>query len=196
MHPLFTPCLSGHLSESKVLYNHSVSNIMVGELMLMEHMDGGKPKYFEKMLVPGILVGHSSHREWTGMTCGCPHWETSECDNSRIGEQVLFHWSLLAYYSFGSNWKKNNGCWTETFACRLQTFWVYQVLIRVKNIVNKNFAEKSLDCLSSTVFPQVFKTVKWTPCNCYLVYYFQICIFTSLLCFTEHTGIIKISSYS
>jgi len=70
------------------------------------HVDGGKPKYLEKMLVPGILVGHKSHRERTGMKTGPPQWETSECDNSRIGEQVLFDWSLLAYYNCGSNWKK------------------------------------------------------------------------------------------
>jgi len=43
---------------------------------------------------------------------------------------------------------------------------------------------------------KVFKIVKRTPQTCYLVYNFQIFIFTNLLCFTEHTGIIKISSYS
>ena len=36
------------------------------------HMDGGKPKYLEKMLVPGISIGHRSHLDWTGMKPGPP----------------------------------------------------------------------------------------------------------------------------
>jgi hypothetical protein len=69
---------------------HSVANIMVGELMLMvcwwNHVDWGKPKYLQKMLVPGILVSHKSHQEWTGMKTRPPQLEINECDNSRISE--------------------------------------------------------------------------------------------------------------